>query len=125
MMEDTVLKLANQLGIIVTDIHEIFAEAIAGIAVISYTTFLMFLILAYIGIRINVHIRIKLNSKCLDNGDCNTWQDFDSYGVICVAIWSIISTMVAFIISLATFECITHVLYPEYYAIREMLYILK
>lgn len=126
-MEDAILKLADQFGIVVTDIHGIYTNAIAGLAIIEYITFLMFIVLTYISFRACLNMRIKLNknSAWQSDNDRDSWGKFDSEDMFSVMTWTVVGMIVVFVFSVVTYNCIAHVLYPEYYAIKSMLYIIQ
>ena len=125
-LDKTVLELANTLGIALTDIHAIYAEAIAGIAIINLIGFAIFCISLTIAFKLTVAMIIKKNLS--SNYDSERERDelfkFDKDD-FCPLILSM--TFIFFIFAIATIECTSSVQrfsYPEYFAIKEMLSII-
>lgn len=125
-LDKTVLELANTLGIALTDIHAIYAEAIAGIAIINLIGLALFYISLIVVFKLTVATIIKRNLSSDYGSDrkCDSLLKFDNDDI-----WNLIFIMaIAFcVLAVLLIECATavrHYSYPEYFAIKEMLSIM-
>lgn len=126
-LDKTVLELANTLGIALTDIHAIYAEAIAGIAIINLIGFVVFCIAMIITFKITVDKIIAKNliSDHESERERNTLLKFDSDDDIAPLVCVMICALVVFVTLLVTCaESVQRFSYPEYFAIKEMLSII-
>jgi hypothetical protein len=126
-LDSTVLEIANTLGIALTDIHAIYAEAIAGIAIINLIGFAIFCIAMIVTFKVTVAkiIAKNLSSDYESERERNSLLKFDSDGDIWPLMFAMVVAFCVFLV--ATLECsaaVQRFSYPEYFAIKEMLSII-
>ena len=126
-LDKTVLELANTLGIALTDIHAIYAEAIAGIAIINLIGFVIFCIAMAITFGIIIKNIIKRNesSDYESERKCNSffklnWEE--EFATVFMAMFG--AFFVIGISCIVCTEALQRFSYPEYFAIKEMLSII-
>ena len=125
-IESTVLELASTLGIALTDIHNIYANAISGIAVINMVAIFLFITLMLIAFRVSVAWIIKRNitSGWDRDHERDTLIKFDSDDFFSLFVMVTI-TLFTLLISITIFsDTFQRFAYPEYFAIKEMLSLL-
>ena len=126
-LDKTVLELANTLGIALTDIHGIYAEAIAGIAIINLIGFAVFCIAMVITFRVIIAKIIARNeSSDYENERKRNslskldWEE-DFLGIFMAMFGAFFVIGISCIVCM---EAVQRYSYPEYFAIRQMLSIL-
>ena len=126
-LDKTVLELANTLGIALTDIHAVYAEAIAGIAIIKLIGLTLLCISLIVVFKLTVAWIIKrnLSSDYEHERTRDGLLKFNCGDDVLPLI--LIMACAATLFTVLTIECASTVArcsYPEYFAIKEMLSIL-
>lgn len=126
-LDKTVLELANTLGIALTDIHTIYAEAIAGIAILNLIGFAVFCIAMIITLGIIIKNIIKRNESSNYESDraCNSFfkldweEEFPTVFMLMLCAFLVIGISCTVCV-----DAVQRFSYPEYFAIKEMLSII-